>query len=146
MGLEKLNSIQSFESMIWPTCCGKGIGETVEVNCIERQEVVEKLHSFFFTPQEGLTSVSFSERINKKLWIQIWCVQQWNQWNSSWNLIVSCSSNAIAWSILSQWEIVINSPTFKVDIQRYLTWIICEIAQRVHANSSNYNSRPHRKI
>ena len=34
----------------------------------------------------------------------------------------------------------------KVDIQRYLTWIIFrEIAQRVHANPSNYNSRPHRK-
>ena len=34
----------------------------------------------------------------------------------------------------------------KVDIQRYLTWIIFrEIAQRVHANPSNYNSRPHGK-
>ena len=34
----------------------------------------------------------------------------------------------------------------KVDIQRYFTWIIFrEIAQRVHANPSNDNFRPHRK-
>ena len=37
-------------------------------------------------------------------------------------------------------------PFFKVDIQRYFTWIIFrEIAQRVHANPSNDNFRPHGK-
>ena len=49
-------------------------------------------------------------------------------------------------SFTCQWGNEHYSEKLKVDIQRYFTWIIFrEIAQRVHANPSNDNFRPHRK-
>ena len=48
--------------------------------------------------------------------------------------------------ILTKYVPLLQHSHFKVDLRRYFTLIIFrEIAQRVHANPSNDNFRPHGK-